>query len=111
MTRFVWGVVWWWCQPVLFSHPSLGVQNAIWSPFNEGGGEVKVSRGVSCLTGQDYFAVLSLSQEAIGLKSIRVRRLAQGHLETQLGGAGDRTSNLLVASQLALPPEPPPAHK
>ena len=32
--------------------------------------------------------------------------LTQGHLDCQLGGAGDRTSNLLVASQPALPPEP-----
>ena len=31
---------------------------------------------------------------------------AQGHLDTQLGGAGDRTSNLAVPSQLA---EPHPA--
>ena len=41
---------------------------------------------------------------------VRVRRrLAQGHLlHTPLGGggAGDRTSNLLVTSQPALPPEP-----
>ena len=32
-------------------------------------------------------------------------RLAQGRLDTQLGGAGDRTSNLPVTSQPALPPE------
>ena len=38
--------------------------------------------------------------------AVRVRRLAQGHLNTQLGGAGDRTSDLLVTSQRALPPEP-----
>ena len=37
--------------------------------------------------------------------AIRVRRLAQGHHETRLGGAGDRTSNLVVTSQPALPPE------
>ena len=39
------------------------------------------------------------------------RRLAQGHLDTQLGGAGDRTSDLPVTRQPALPPEllsPPP---
>jgi hypothetical protein len=34
-----------------------------------------------------------------------VRRLAQGHLDTQQGGAGDRTSNLPVRSQPALPLE------
>ena len=34
-----------------------------------------------------------------------VRCLAQGHLDTQLGGAWDRTSNLPVTSQPALPPE------
>ena len=34
-----------------------------------------------------------------------MRRLAQGHHDTQLGGAGDRTSNLAVTSQPALPPE------
>ena len=33
-------------------------------------------------------------------------RLAQGHLGTQLGGAGARTSNLPVTSQPALNPEP-----
>ena len=38
--------------------------------------------------------------------AVRVRRLAQGHLVTQLGGAGDQTSNLPVTSQPALPPEP-----
>ena len=37
--------------------------------------------------------------------AVRVRRLAQGHLDTQLGGAGDQTSNLLVTSQPALHPE------
>ena len=36
---------------------------------------------------------------------------AQGHLHTQLGGAGDRTSNLWVASQPALPPELPASEK
>ena len=35
-----------------------------------------------------------------------MRRLAQGHLDTQLGGAGDRpSSNHPVTSQPALPPE------
>ena len=37
--------------------------------------------------------------------AVRVRRLTQGHRNTQLGGAGDRTSNLPVTSQPALPPE------
>ena len=37
--------------------------------------------------------------------AVRARRLAQGHLETQLGGDGDRTSNLPVTSQPTLPPE------
>ena len=36
----------------------------------------------------------------------RVRFLPQEDLDTQLGGAGDRTSNLPVTSQPALPPEP-----
>ena len=31
--------------------------------------------------------------------AVRVRRLAQGHLDT-LGGAGDRTSNLPVTSHM-----------
>ena len=34
--------------------------------------------------------------------AVRVRCLAQGHLDNQLGGAGDRTSNLPVTSQTAL---------
>ena len=38
--------------------------------------------------------------------AVRVRRLAQGHLHTQLGGAGDRTGDLPVTSRPALPPEP-----
>ena len=38
--------------------------------------------------------------------ALRVRCLAQGHVDIQLGGAGDRTSNLPVTSQPALPPEP-----
>ena len=37
--------------------------------------------------------------------AVRVRRLAQGHLDPQLGGAGDLTSNLPVTSQPTLPPE------
>ena len=37
--------------------------------------------------------------------AVRVSCLAQGHLETRLGGAGDRTSDLLVTSRHALPPE------
>ena len=38
--------------------------------------------------------------------AVRVRCLAQGHLDTLLGGARDQTSNLPVTSQRALPPEP-----
>ena len=38
--------------------------------------------------------------------AVRVRRLAQGHIDTPPGGAGDRTSNPPVPSQPALPPEP-----
>ena len=34
--------------------------------------------------------------------AVRVRRLALGHLDTRLGGAGDRTSNLQVTSQPVL---------
>ena len=37
--------------------------------------------------------------------AVRVRCLAQGHLDTQLGGAGYQTNNLVVASQPAIPPE------
>ena len=45
------------------------------------------------------------------VNAVRVRRHTQRHLHTQLGGAGDRTSNLLVTSQPALPPELlPPMH-
>ena len=38
--------------------------------------------------------------------AVRGRRLAQGHLDAQLGGAGVRTSNLPVTSRPAPPPEP-----
>ena len=38
--------------------------------------------------------------------AVRVRRLAQGHLDTPLGGAGDRTSELQVTIRPALPPVP-----
>ena len=38
-------------------------------------------------------------------ETVRVRRFAQGHLDAQLGGAGDRTRNLLFTSRPALPPE------
>ena len=38
--------------------------------------------------------------------AVRVSCLAQGHLGTQLGRDGNRTSNLLVTSQPALRPEP-----
>ena len=37
--------------------------------------------------------------------AVRVRRLALGHLDTQLGGAGDQTSNLAATNQPALHPE------
>ena len=37
--------------------------------------------------------------------AVRVRRLSKGHLDTQLGGAGDRTGNLPVLSKPALPTE------
>ena len=37
--------------------------------------------------------------------AVRMRRLAQGHLHTQLGGAGDQTGKLQVTTQPALPPE------
>ena len=43
---------------------------------------------------------------AVGVR----RRVAQGHLDARPGGAGDRTSNLRVTSQLALPPDPHAAH-
>ena len=42
---------------------------------------------------------------ASSLEEVSVRRLAQGHLNTQLGGAGDRTSNLPVTSQPSLTPK------
>ena len=42
--------------------------------------------------------------------ALTVRCLAQGQLDIQLGGAGDRTSNLPVTSRPALPPEPHAAH-
>ena len=42
--------------------------------------------------------------------AVRVRGLAQGHLDTQLAGAGDRTSNLAVTNRTALPPELLPPH-
>ena len=38
--------------------------------------------------------------------AVRVRDLAPGHLDIQLGGAGDGTSNLPVTSRPALPPVP-----
>ena len=38
-------------------------------------------------------------------QELSVRRLAQQHLDTQLGGAGAPTSNLLVTSRPALRPE------
>ena len=37
--------------------------------------------------------------------AVRVRCPAQGHRHTQIGGAGDRTINLTVTIQPALPPE------
>ena len=42
--------------------------------------------------------------------AVRARRLAQGHLDTQLGGAGDRTSDLRVTNQSALRPGPHTGH-
>lgn len=36
----------------------------------------------------------------------RVQYLAQGHLDTQTGGAGDQTTNLLISGRTAVPPEP-----
>ena len=42
---------------------------------------------------------LTLTLSVPSLGAVSVRCLAQGHLDTQLGGAGDRTSNLLVPSQ------------
>ena len=38
--------------------------------------------------------------------AVRVRCHAQGYIDTQLGRAGEQTSNLPVTSQPALPPEP-----
>ena len=43
--------------------------------------------------------------------AVRVRCLAHGHLDTQLGGAGNLTGNLPVTSQLTLPPKPHAAHE
>ena len=43
--------------------------------------------------------------------AVRVRCLAQGHLDSQLGAAGDRTNNLPVTGQPTLPPEPHAAPK
>ena len=40
------------------------------------------------------------------VRAVRVRCLAQGQLNTQLGRAGNRTGNLPVFSQPALPPKP-----
>ncbi|CAL8365855.1 unnamed protein product [Arctogadus glacialis] len=37
--------------------------------------------------------------------AVRVKCLAQGHIDTQLGGARDGTSNLSVNKTTALPPE------
>ena len=37
---------------------------------------------------------------------VGVMCFAQGHLNVQLGGAGDQTSSLQVARQPSLPPEP-----
>ena len=42
---------------------------------------------------------------AVATMRVRVSFLAQGHLVTQLGVAGDRTSNLLVTSKPTLPRE------
>ena len=42
--------------------------------------------------------------------AVRVSCPAQGHLDAQLGGAGDRTGDLLVTSRPAPPPESPASH-
>ena len=42
--------------------------------------------------------------------AVRVMWLAQGHLDTQLGGVGDQTSKLPVASNPTLPPQPLPQY-
>ena len=42
-------------------------------------------------------------QEQLG--AVRVKCFAQGHINTQLGGAGDRTSNLSGYKITARPPE------
>ena len=57
-----------------------------------------------CLTFTHSYTAVSATHGC--REESRVGCLAQGHLETQLGGAGDRTNNLLVASHPALPPEP-----
>ena len=46
------------------------------------------------------------SQPCKASGAVSGRRLAQEHLNTQLGGAGDQTSNLPVTSQPALPHDP-----
>ena len=51
----------------------------------------------------------STPQGVSQLRADRVRRLAQGHLDAPLGGAGDRTSDLPVTSRRAPPPGPPSA--
>ena len=45
------------------------------------------------------------STTASSTGAVGVRSLAQGHLDTVLGGAGDRTSNLRVTSKPAQPPQ------
>ena len=35
------------------------------------------------------------------------QRLAQGHINMRIGGAGDRTTDLMISGWPALPPEPP----
>ena len=37
-----------------------------------------------------------------------VKYLAQGHIDTRTGGAGNRTTDLPISGRPALPPEPQP---
>ena len=60
----------------------------------------KANYNHSCTHPQTAGRVSQVSQPESG--AVRVRRLAQGHLDTQLGRAGDRTSNHLITSQPAL---------
>ena len=59
------------------------------------------------LTHTDGGGVNHARRQASSSRAVRVRRLAPGHLDTPLGGAGDRTSNIAVTSQPAVPPAAP----